>query len=72
MTPIYIAVSDIYSNIFNFSQKYQSLYDAYQRGSIEGYRISIKKSQWMRLRFTSIVIIIHAQTHSYMVTAFEV
>ena len=43
MTPIYIAVSDIYSNIFNFSQKYQSLYDAYQRGSIEDIESLLKK-----------------------------
>ena len=36
-------MSDIYFYKFNFSQKYQPLYDAYHRGSIEDIESLLKK-----------------------------
>ena len=43
MATIYSTSDSIYSYEFNFSQKYQPLYDAYQRGSIEEIESLLKK-----------------------------
>ena len=45
MTTLYRHISSdrVCSYKFNFSQKYQTLYDAYQRGSIEDIESLLKK-----------------------------